>query len=71
MSSKDKNLNIIIKKIKNKKFIIPHFIVIKKNDLINIKKILSNIRNNFLNKKIILRSSSFLEDKLNKNIKNL
>lgn len=66
MSSKDKNLNIIIKKIKNKKFIIPHFIVIKKNDLINIKKILSNIRNNFLNKKIILRSSSFLEDKLNK-----
>ena len=62
MYSKSNNLEHINKKISSKKFKIPKFFLVKKKDFYK-KNVLTKIQDYFFNKKIILRSSGFNEDK--------
>ncbi len=62
MYSKSNNLENINRKINSKKFEIPKFFLVKKKDFYK-KNLFTKIQSNFFNKKIILRSSAFNEDK--------
>ena len=67
-TNKTSKANNLLRLLRNqKKFIVPNFIIVLKKDLKNKSKLQKKINKIFkLNKKLIIRSSSFLEDNINK-----